>query len=340
MAIINKKNEIDNLELLQGTGEILSDKDKNGKERPWKKHKMENEGLVKLFEKARDIEQTIITQKRLQELKDCGSSLWFLQNLENKIKLFSANFCQVRLCPMCSWRKSLKLFGQVSKIAAELLRLQPSARFIFVTLTVPNCTADELTNTINSMNKAFSYLTSNNRNFAPAKKLKANLLGYMKAMELTYNQQTDTYHPHIHCLLAVRSSYFTKGYIKKSEWQGIWSQAMKADRELIVHVETIKNSTAKAVAEVAKYPVKATDLLKIENEELAVNALLVIHKALRKRRLVTFGCMFAEIKKQLGLVDIENENIDLVHTDEEAEAFEPVRMIFYKWHTKIGAYIC
>ena len=38
----------------------------------------------------------------------------------------------------------------------------------------------------------------------------------MRAIEVTYNQQKDTYHPHIHCIFAVKAQYFTKGYIKKS----------------------------------------------------------------------------------------------------------------------------
>ena len=30
------------------------------------------------------------------------------------------------------------------------------------------------------------------------------MLGYMRAIEVTYNQQEDTYHPHIHCIFAVK----------------------------------------------------------------------------------------------------------------------------------------
>lgn len=188
------------------------------------------------------------------------------------------------------------------------------------------------------MNKAFSYLTSSNRNFAPAKEFKDNLLGYMKAIEITYNQLTDTYHPHIHCLFAVKAGYFRDGYIKKSSWQDIWSKAMHSDRNLIVHVETIKNSKSKAVAEVAKYPVKSADLLNVTDEEKAVAALIVLHSALHKRRLVTFGGLLADIKRQLGLEDVDSDNADLVHTDEQKD-FTPVEKVLFRW-CKIGAYIC
>ena len=62
----------------------------------------------------------------------------------------------------------------------------------------------------------------------------------MRAIEVTYNQQEDTYHPHIHCIFAVKAQYFTKGYIKKSEWQYIWGECCKTEYEPIVHVQPIK----------------------------------------------------------------------------------------------------
>lgn len=343
MTIINDNDNIYNLEIIEGTGEILSDIGRNGKERPWQMHKVGSSDLVELFSKARKLEPSIISDSRLQDLKDCGSFLEFKQNTEQKLKLAKANFCRLRLCPMCSWRKSLKLFSQVSDIATEFLSQQPSARFLFVTLTVPNCVAIDLPSTIDRMNKAFTYLTSSRQTFAPAKIFKKNLLGYMKAIEITYNSKENTYHPHIHCLFAVRANYF-KGneYIRKSVWQDIWSKAMKSNKELIVHIETVKNSsTAKAVAEVGKYPVKSADLLKIQDKGKATKALIVLHKALRNRRLVTFGGLMADIKKELKLEDIESKNIDLVHVDEEAaDQFKAIRLVMFKWHVKLGVYIC
>lgn len=326
------------LEIIEGTGEVLSDIADNGKERPWKKHKTENGKLVEIFQLARQQDEKIISLNRLDTLLECGSFLCFDRNELQKLRLHRANFCRVRLCPMCSWRKSLKLFGQVSKITDVLMSQHPTTRFIFVTLTVPNCKGQELTSTINSMNKAFTRIIDKTKKFAPARKFGENLLGYMKAMEITYNQKTDTYHPHIHCLFAVNAGYFSHGYIKKDEWQEIWSKAMHSDRTLIVHVEALKNSKAKAVAEVAKYPVKPADLLKIRSKKKAVAALIVLHSALHKRRLVTFGGLLADIKNQLGLEDVDSENVDLVHADEETN-FTPVERVMFRW-CKIGAYIC
>ena len=83
----------------------------------------------------------------------------------------------------------------------------------------------------------------------------------------------------------VRPSYFKgTGYIKKSDWVELWQKAMSLDYAPSVYVKTIKetdNDKTKAVAEVAKYPTKSADLLKIEDEEKAVQALIVLAKTMK-----------------------------------------------------------
>jgi hypothetical protein len=105
-----------------------------------------------------------------------------------------------------------------------------------------------------------------------------------------------------------------------------------------VHIETIKNTTANAVAEVAKYPTKSADLLKIEDEEQAVQALIILAKTLKGRRLITFGGEFATVKRELKLDDIETG--DLIHAEQETENFNPVAKVIYRWRAEVGAYIC
>ena len=52
----------------------------------------------------------------------CGTELEFAFEISpdgevsEKGKLQSANFCKDRLCPMCAWRRSYKIVGQVSRI--------------------------------------------------------------------------------------------------------------------------------------------------------------------------------------------------------------------------------
>ena len=336
----DNKNFYDENGILEtGTGEILSDPRKNGKERPWKMHKVNSLKLYELYKKALVSDENLLTESRMKSLEHCGNNLLFSVNDKNEKRLKGANFCRLRTCPMCNWRKSLKMFGQTNKIANIILEQLPTTRFLFVTFTVKNCSAEKLEETINLMNQGFKDLTNKNRKISCSAKLKDNLLGYMRAMEVTYNSDKDTYHPHIHCIFAVKAQYFTRGYIKKSEWQEIWGECCHTDYEPIVKVQTIKNSTAKAVAEVAKYPVKMDELANYQDEKKAIKALIVFTKILKGRRLITFGGVFADIKKQLKLDDVETG--DLIHLEDDPEqTFNEVSRILFKFRAKIGCYVC
>ena len=333
----NNNNENGILEI--GTGEILSDKRPNGEEKPWKKHKTNNLKLHELYKKALIKDNELITESRMKNLEHCGNNLLFAVNDKNEKKFKSAYFCRLRTCPMCNWRKSLKMFGQTNKIANKILEQLPTTRFIFVTFTVKNCSAEKLEETINLMNQGFKRLTDKSKKLAITNKFKNNMLGYMRAIEVTYNQQEDTYHPHIHCIFAVKAQYFTKGYIKKSEWQQIWGDCCKTEYEPIVHIQTIKNSTSKAVAEVAKYPVKMDELVNYNNEKKAIKALIILTKFLHKRRLITFGGNFAEARKLLNLEDIDTG--DLINLEDEPnENFQEIKKVLFKFQVKVGCYIC
>ena len=232
------------------------------------------------------------------------------------------------------------MYSQVSQITDKILSTK-KARFIFVTLTVKNPDGAHLAETLDLMNKGFKYITSKSQNFAAAKKFKESLQGYIKATEITYNSEENTYHPHIHCIFQVRPSYFSRDYITKSGWIELWQKAMGLDYSPSVYVKTIKetdNDKTKAVAEVAKYPTKSADLLKIEDEEQAVKALIVLAKTMKGRRLITFGGDFATVKRELKLDDIETG--DLIHAERETENFNPVAKVIYQWRAEVGAYIC
>ena len=325
-----------------GTGEVLEDTSETGRIRPWKKHKMSNMKLGELFELEERLfgekEGHLLTESRMQSLKECAEFLWFLEDEKKKRRLHRANFCRVRLCPMCNWRRSLKLFSQVSAITDAILA-EKKARFIFVTLTIQNVQGDALRETLDKLNKAFKYIVNKHQTFAPAKKLKKNLLGYMKAEEITYNAERNDFHPHIHAILEVRPSYF-KGneYIKQKDWTELWRSALGVGYDPIVDVRNIKGGTPKAVAEVAKYPVKMHDILKVADKEQAARALRKLYQAIFKRRLVTFGGDFREYRRRLQLDDVETG--DLTHVETEEKTFNAVAQVLFKWHADVGVYIC
>lgn len=341
MKSIAENIENVNLETTRGTGEILQDFSTTGKERPWKLHKRENLRLVEIYKMTKEKKLNLISDSRLFDLEHCADTLLFMQNAEGKKKLKSANFCRLRLCPMCQWRRSLKMFGQVKKITDKILESDKSIRFIFGTFTIRNCDAKDLEACIDNLNKKFRYLVASSLTFAPAKKLKQNLLGYLKAVEVTYNTKDKTYHPHLHVIFAVRNTFFSssKYYMSKKEWINLWQQALGVDYKPQTDIRAIKSGTAKAVAEVAKYPVKTAPILSLPDDE-AVEVLKTLTFCLHKKRFVSYGGIFKTIKQELKLHDVETDK-DLVNTDiEQQERFNAVTAVLFKYNFKFGLYIC
>ena len=233
------------------------------------------------------------------------------------------------------------MFGQVQTITDKILERDKSTRFLFATFTVKNVDAENLETCINILNNKFLYLVSRNKTFAPAKKLKQNLLGYLKAVEVTYNTKDKTYHPHLHVIFAVKSTFFKnkQNYMTKKEWINLWQQALGVDYKPQTDIRAIKFGTAKAVAEVAKYPVKTAPILSLNDDE-AVEVLKTLTLSLHKKRFVAYGGIFKTIKQELKLQDVETDK-DLVNTDiEQQERFNAVTAVLFKYNFKFGCYIC
>lgn len=337
----NIENVNFNLEATVGTGEILRDFSSTGKERPWKLHKQENLRLVEIYKMSKEKDLNLISDSRLFDLKHCADTLLFVENEERKRKLKQANFCRVRLCPVCQWRRSLKMFGQVQAITSKILEQDKSIRFIFGTFTIRNCDAQDLETCIDNLNKKFRYLVASSLTFAPAKKLKQNLLGYLKAVEVTYNSKDKTYHPHLHAIFAVKSTFFKnkQNYMTKKEWISLWQQALGVDYKPQTDIRAIKSGTAKAVAEVAKYPVKTAPILNLSDDE-AIQVLKTLTLSLHKKRFVAYGGIFKTVKQELKFQDIETDQ-DLVNVDmEQQERFNAVTAVLFKYNFKFGVYIC
>lgn len=339
MKSIAEKEKNVNYEIIT-TGEVLQDFSSTGKKRDWQNYKVDNLKLTELYKIAKKKDINLITDARLFDLEHCADTLIFGVDADGNKKLKQANFCRIRLCPMCQWRRSLKLFGQVKQITDKILLDNPNTRFIFGTFTVKNCDAENLEACINNLNKKFRYLVAKSLTFAPAKKLKQNLLGYMKAIEITYNSQEKTYHPHIHAIFAVKSSFFSSKnyYMSKKEWIELWQKALDVDYKPQIDIRAIKNNTAKAVAEVAKYPAKVSPILNLATDE-AIEVLKTLTNSLNKKRFVAFGGIFKTVKQELKLIDVERD-ADLINTDSDQDkSFNPVIYVMYKYNVKYGCYI-
>ena len=336
---IEKREQEKEIPIVEPTGEKLVDYSATGKKRKWDLHKQNNLKLVELYKQAIKINPSVISPKRLQDLADCANQLEYLQDAEGNKKLYKTYFCRVRLCPMCQWRRSLKLFSQVSKITDYINNQNDDVRYLFITLTQKNCNGSELVQEINKINKSFSLLVDKTKRVQPATKFKKMLLGYIKSTEVTYNPKTKTYHPHLHCIFAVQGEYFNKAnYINKNTWRAIWADLLKVDYLPQINVQAIKPARQqKAVAELAKYPAKVSSILNLPQMQ-AVQVVMDLTTLCYKRRFVAFGGIFKKTKALLKLQDVEAENADLVGAGNIKE-FNYVARAIYKYNVKFGCYI-
>lgn len=258
-------------------GEILFDVSRSGRERPWKTHKTNSLLLSDSYKR-------LGKRNKSENVRDCGSSLKFhVCPSGHEKRLGWANFCRVRLCPMCSWRRSLLIAHQIKTVAHEAVKRQP-LRWLFLTLTIKNCSADELQDTVTHLMKSWDRL-------AKRKAFSNVVVGWFRAFEITRNIFEDTYHPHFHVLLGVRPSYFIKqtGYIKHEEWVSLWQKSLQVDYKPVVDIRIVRNKrniekeveilekkgihlstdgrliesdlSGSAVAELAKYATKSEDFL-------------------------------------------------------------------------------
>ena len=285
--------------------------------------------------------------KKSERVLNCGSFLEFAHSISadgtisEKGKLYNANFCRDRLCPLCSWRKSYKIFAQVSQI---MNIIGDKYKFLFLTLTVPNCEPSELSTTLSAMVKGFARLIR----FKP---FKTSVLGYFRALEITRNKNNGSYHPHFHCVLAVPLNYSGKYYIKHSEWLDMWRKAMRDNSITQVDIRLVRPKKidsvgvdssellhsissvplGSAVAEVTKYSVKDSDYIIPDNEELTDKIVLELSEALYHRRLTAFGGVFDDAFKQLQLQDIESDNADLIHINDTIDDSLALLIVRYGW---------
>lgn len=226
----------------------------------------------------------------------------------------------------------MKYSYQASKIVEEAMIRQPKGRFLFLTLTVKNVTGQELNQSMTDILRGFNRLMK-------YKKVDKNLIGFLRATEVTYSKELDSYHPHLHVLLMVKPGYFRSkdDYLTQEEWTELWQKAMKLDYTPMVDIRAVKADKGKglkgAILETAKYPVKPFDVTDEKMDFTDQEKLQIVDDmltGLHRKRQIGFGKLFKEIKKQFDFDDLEDGN--LVQTGEDKDGTSSGREIVAIWN--------
>lgn len=233
-------------------------------------------------------------------MQHCGDYLVFLENAErDKRKLDTGYFCKQRLCSGCAWRSALKSAQCISAISAALAADRKI--MLMVTLTVPNCPAVALRDTMRRINAAWHKMLR--------RKKYACWADYIRKMEITYNHQANTYHPHLHCIVYVEPGYFARSYIPQAQLLADWRAAYGDNSITQVDLRRCKQvrEGTSAILEVSKYAAKASDFA--VSEEVA----RVFYRALHHARMMEYAGRCADLRDKYqagGLA--EYEEIDTV----------------------------
>lgn len=252
---------------------VLVDKSSTGKVRPWAEKKTNNEKLAKIFDylgstSTYDSEYYF---KRAERLRNCAVFLKFRVIDNNgllKLKKMN-NSCRVRLCPVCAWRRTLKISSHARKIFTHIETDEEHKGkydYLFLTLTVPNCWGYQLSDAIEHLMKSFDRLMKR-------RELKRIVVGWYRGLEVTFNKYEfitnglyqrckyyfdarglkvgdknpnfNTYHPHFHVILVVPKSYLNnpsseRGYLTNAKWLEIWRECARDNSITQVDIRPVR----------------------------------------------------------------------------------------------------
>lgn len=256
-----------------------------------------------------------IGENQMDLVEDCNTFLSFVadKTLE-KQKLYKANSCKNRFCPICAWRKARKDALGLS-LMMQYIKQQEKKEFIFLTLTTPNVQNEQLEDEIKHYNKSFKKMVER-------KKVKSIIKGYVRKLEITYNKKRDDYNPHFHVLIAVNKSYFTdkRYYISQQEWLDLWRDVTGISEITQVQVQKIRQNNNKELYEMAKYSGKDSDYL------INQKVFDAFYKSLKGKQVLVYSGLFKEAKKKL-----KNGDLDYL---KEIDPTEYIYQIFYIWKQK------
>ena len=290
--------------------------DLSSRDKPWDKHRANSD-------KAADHYRGSDFNAYAQRMDFCSQLLDFklvpdAAKGELKLKLAAARFCRVRHCPVCQWRRSLMWKAKAYQVLPTIVEAYPSYRWLFLTLTVKNCAIAELKQTLTWMNQAWQRLTQ-------LKSFPA--VGWLKSTEVTRGKDRSA-HPHFHCLLLVKPSYFGKNYIKQSEWVDTWRRCLRIDYNPVLDVQAVKqgHKPMELVPELLKYCVKESDL--VGDREW----FLELTRQMHNMRCVATGGVLKDYLKAL-----EQEPEDLIGEGEEEDQLDEGHL-YFGWRHKEKKY--
>lgn len=181
-------------------------------------------------------------------------------------RLMGTWFCRVRGCPTCDWRAWMVNAVDLKEVLSIWLKNRGhdisvggrDAPLLFFTVTMENVEKDDLRGAVEGLLKKARFLGNKVFNWHDTERYPEwkFVRGFYRKLEITYNEENDTYHPHMHFILAVDTErYYHGDYFKtQQDYSDLWSRISGFG---IVDIRVVKNLDD-GVMEIAKYATKSS----------------------------------------------------------------------------------
>lgn len=258
-------------------------------------------------------------------ISSCCDYLEYHSLPNNRAKLSKASFCCCRLCALCNSRRRYKNFVHASKVFDVVLR-DYDYRYLFVTLSRSACSGEKLRSEVDKLNVNFR------KKFLRYKKVSKFYKGFIKCVEVTYNADNDTYHPHLHVVLAVSSNYFcssSKLFLSHAEFLNLWSKAndLEDNGDVSCYLSVIHSSEKRSsLREIVKYSLKTSQYL-TRNFEQDLKVVRTLTYELHNKQFFSCAGVFYDVSKKLNLDFDENRLLE-VSDEKDVGNFEIFKYIF------------
>lgn len=301
----------------------------SARDKPWDEHRGASDDVSMIYASAVGFE------RYAQRMSDCSGLLQFawadnIETGETCLKLSKAQFCRVRHCPVCQWRRSLMWQARFYQSLPVIVQEHPKARWLFLTLTVRNMPVCELRDALQHMNKSWQRLIKR-------KEFKA-VQGWIRTTEITRGKDGSA-HPHFHILLMVPPSWFRgQTYVKQQRWVELWGDCLQVDYAPTVDIRTVKpkhdgashsgitEQLRGAVSETLKYAVKPSDM--VDDPDW----FLTMTKQVHNLRFIATG---GALKNCLRVDDESNDDL-IVASEQEAETGDKLS---FSWRPTMRHYV-
>lgn len=204
-------------------------------------------------------------RERLERMRDCGRYMWLEYSGTVDRYRNRASSCGMRICPHCGARAR----ERTELVLSSMLSRFEKRQWRFVTLTLKHSSAALLEQLV--------FLRASFRRLRETV-LWSRTQEYGKAIiEITYNKQSGSWHPHLHVLTSGK-------FVAQGKLSVAWSKASGGSP--IVDIRTLKTQSG-AIRYVAKYVGKSPALEDLDDADLLVSEYYLALN--HKKMVISFG---------------------------------------------------